>query len=120
MSDAVELLAEIERETAEGYVAAHAITTVYYVVAKAKGREVATMATSDVLRLLTVVPTDAGDFQRALSMDLIDFEDAVQSACALKIGANFVITRNAADFHGAPVTVRSAGEVLAIVRSPAL
>ena len=120
MPDAAALLAEIEREAAEGYVAAHAITTVYYTVAKAKGREVAAMATSDLLRLLTVVPTDAGDFQCALSMSLGDFEDAVQAACALKIGADFVITRNAVDYNGAPVAVRSAGEVLAIVRSALL
>ncbi len=117
LPDAAALLAEIERETTEGYVAAHAITTVYYIVAKAKGREVAAMATSDVLRLLTVVPTDAADFQRALSMSLSDFEDAVQAACAQKIGADFVITRNAVDYHGAPISVRSAGEVLPIVRS---
>jgi hypothetical protein len=46
----------------------HGITTVYDIVAKAKGREVGTMATSNLLQLLTAVPTDAGDFQRALSM----------------------------------------------------
>ena len=120
MPDAAALLAEIERETAEGYVAAHAITTVYYIVAKAKGREIATRATSDLLQLLTVVPADSGDFQRALSMSLGDFEDAVQAACALKIGADFVITRNAVDYNAARVTVRSPGEVPAIVRSASL
>ncbi len=120
VSNAATLLAEIESGTADGYVAAHAVTTVYHIVAKAKGREVATMATSDVLRLLTVVPTDTGDFQRALSMRLGDFEDAVQVACALKIGADFIITRDAADFNGAQISVRSAGEVLAIIRSAPL
>lgn len=75
------------------------------------------MAMSDVLRLLTVVPTDTGDFQRALSMRLGDFEDAVHVACALKIDADFIIARDAADFNGAPITVRSAGEVLALTIS---
>ena len=118
--DAAGLLSEIERKSAAGFVAAHFITTVYYIVAKAKGRAVATTATSDVLGLLTVVPTDGDDFQRALAMNLADFEDAVQAACALKIGADFVVTRNADDYHGTPTMVRSAGEVLAIVRSASL
>jgi len=78
------------------------------------------MATIDLLRLLTVVPTDAGDFQRALSMSLSDFEDAEQAACALKIGADFVVTRSAVNHNGAPVTVRSPGEVPAIVRSASM
>ena len=118
--DAAGLLSEIELESVAGFVAAHSITTVYSIVDKAKGRAVATTATSDVLRLLTVVPTDGNDFQRALAMNLADFEDAVQAACALKIGADFVITRNTDDYHGAPIMFRSAGEVMAIVRSASL
>jgi hypothetical protein len=36
MPDAAALLAEIEREAAEGYVAAHATTTMYNIVAKSQ------------------------------------------------------------------------------------
>jgi predicted nucleic acid-binding protein len=98
-----------------GYVAAHAVTTVHDVVEKGRDRRAATTAVGDLLALLSVVPIGAPELQRALAMGLKDFEDAVQAAACLAIGAEFLVTRNVRDFKGAPVTTRTAGEVLAIL-----
>jgi hypothetical protein len=73
----------------------------------------------DLLQLTGVVPLDAADVQRALAMGLRDYEDAVQAAACLRIGADFLVTRNARDFKGAPVESRSAGEVLAVLAGSA-
>lgn len=113
--DAVALLDAVARGQAAGYVASHAITTVHYVVARARDRQVATAAVSDLLRLLAVVPLETADFQHALVLGLADYEDAVQAAAGLRIGADYVVTRNAQDYRGAPVTPRAAGEVLALL-----
>ena len=113
--DATALLDSIARRQSHGFVAAHAITTIYYLVERAKGHAAATTAVSDVLEILRVVALDGSDFQRALALELQDYEDAVQAAAALKIGARFLVTRNARDFKGAPILPRSAGEVLALL-----
>ena len=42
-------------------------------------------------------------------------EDAVQVAAVLRIGADYLASRNKADFKGAPVQVRSASELLAVL-----
>lgn len=68
-----------------------------------------------ILQLLAVVELGAPEFQRALEVGLRHFEDAVQAAACLKVGAEFLVTRNGRDFKGAPVATRTAGEVLAIL-----
>ena len=112
--DATLLLQRVASATVQGFVAAHAVTTVHYVVQRERGRTAAVTAVSDLLELLDVVPVDAADFQRALALELKDFEDAVQVAACMRVGAAFLVTRNPHDFKGAPVELRSAGEILAM------
>ena len=95
--------------------AAHAVTTIHYLVGKERGRAIASTAVADLLSVLRVVELGVSDFQRALALGLNDYEDAVQAAACLRVGAQFLVTRNPKDFPNAPVTPRSAGEVLALL-----
>lgn len=113
--DAALLLDAIARGAARGYVAGHAVTTLHYVVERERGRAAAVTAVSDVLQILGVVALGSADFQRALALGLEDYEDGVQVAACLQVGAKFLVTRNERDFSGAPVTPRSPREVLALL-----
>ncbi|HEX5830891.1 MAG TPA: PIN domain-containing protein [Gemmatimonadaceae bacterium] len=113
--DVALLLDAISKGKARGCIAGHAVTTVYYVVEKERDRKTAITAVGDVLLLLEVVELGEPEFQRALAMGLRDFEDAVQVAACLKVGAEFLVTRNGKDFKNAPVTTKTAGEVLALL-----
>lgn len=115
VEDATTLLDALARGRGAGYVASHTIPTVYYLVARARDRAAAATATSDLLQLLTVVPLDNAGFQRALGLGLRDFEDGAQAAACLQIGADCLVTRKAGDYAGAPVTLRTAGEALALL-----
>ena len=114
-AEGARVLDAVARQQAHGFVAAHTITTVYYVVQRAAGRMSASTAVSDLLELLTVVPLDGADFQRALALGLRDYEDAVQVAACLKMGADYLVTRNSKDYKGAPVALRTPGELLGIL-----
>ncbi len=113
--DAASLLSAIETGHAVGFVAGHSITTIHYIVARERGRQVAASAVTDVLRILEVAPIERGDFHQALVLGLSDFEDAVQAAAALKVGADFVVTRNGKDLREAPVEARTPAEILALL-----
>ncbi len=115
VSDAAALLSSVEQGGAEGYVAGHTITTIHYLVARASGRPAATKAIADLLRVVRVVPLGDRDFQQALVLGLADFEDAVQAAAALQIGVDYIATRNAADFRGLAIPLRTPGELLPIL-----
>jgi predicted nucleic acid-binding protein len=113
--EAAALLSVVEEGRAEGYVAGHTLPTIHYIVAKQTDRQSAAAAVTDLLRLVQVVPLQNADFHQALILGLADFEDAVQAAAALKIGADYLITRNAKDFRGISVPTRSAGELLPLI-----
>lgn len=112
---AAELLATIETNQAQGFVAAHTLPTVYYIVAKSQARDTATRAMHDLLRLLDVVPVEKQDFYRALSLPLNDFEDAVQAAAAFRIDAEYLVTRNEPDFKGASITTATPSTILSLL-----
>lgn len=114
-AEAAALLAAVEIGRVEGHVAGHTLTTVYYIVAKEKGRADAGRIVTDLLRILRVVPVESVDFHQALVLGLSDFEDAVQAAAGMKVGATYLVTRNPKDFRGAPLDVRSPGEVLTLL-----
>ena len=116
--DAVTLLDAVSGGAAEGYVAGHAIATLYFLVNKANGRVAAVTAVADILSICEVAPMGTQDFQRALALGFADFEDAVQVAAALQTGCTYIVTRNARDFKGSPVQVRTAGELLSLLPPP--
>ena len=64
---------------------------------------------------MNVVAPGTADFQHALALGMSDIEDAVQAVCALAVGADYMVTRNASDFRAAPVVPRTPGEVLALL-----
>ena len=109
------LLSAIESDKAEGFVAPHTLPTIYYVVAQSQDRTIAKTAVTDLLRILDVVPITRADFQRALELSMGDYEDAVQAAAGLKIGAQYLVTRNERDFQAAPVPTADAPTVLALL-----
>ena len=115
--DASRLLDAIGNARLRGFIAGHAVTTVHYIVERERDHTRAATAVSDLLELLDVVSLESADFQRALSLGLRDYEDAVQVAACLKVGASFLVTRNTKDFKGAPVETRSPGEVLALLHA---
>lgn len=114
-ADGVRLFAEIENGRIAGYIAGHTITTVHYVVTKAIGKQAAALVVSDLLRMFEIVPAEKADFHQAVALGLRDFEDAVQAACALKVGADYIATRNEKDFQGLPIPARNASSILALL-----
>jgi predicted nucleic acid-binding protein len=111
--EASRLFAIVASGGAEGYVAGHTITTAHYIVGRAVARQPALTAMADLLRIVEVVPVEKADFMEALGLGFRDFEDAVQAVCALKVGADVIVTRDAADFTGFPIPALPPGAVLA-------
>ena len=107
------MLEFVERGRATGYVAAHSVTTLYHLLAPHRDLATARRKTRLLLRLLEVVPVDEDRRLQALDLPTPDFEDAVQIACAGKTGADLIVTRNAGDFRGTDLAVRSPSELMA-------
>ena len=114
--DAALLLSAVETKKAFGYVAAHTITTAHYVIERTKGGPAAAVGVSDLLRIVEVAPIEKSDLQQALALGFADFEDAVEAVCALKVAANYIVTRNESDFATLSIPAVPPAVVLALLK----
>lgn len=99
------VLAAVDEKRAVGLVAAHSVTTIFYLLSKHLNRRKARAAVVHLLRLVEVAPVGHDVLLQALSLGWDDFEDAVQAAAALGSGATHLVTRNPRDFAGLAIPV---------------
>ena len=103
--ESARVLDAVVREEAVGWVAAHSITTLFYVINRIRNRETAVATLTSLLDIFTVAPVDDPTIRKALAWGWNDFEDAVQMAAAANIGADYLITRNPRDFQAGTIPV---------------
>lgn len=115
--DAAAVLGEVEVGNLEGYLAAHTITTLHFLLTKHLGKARARRALSDLLNLVDLVPVDEDRIRHALAANWADFEDAVQAACAEKEGVDYLVTRNKRDFRKSAIKAVTPAELLALLPS---
>lgn len=97
--------AAIEVGVAKGVLAAHAITTIHYLVRKERGNAKAKDTIAAILRVFGVAAVDETAIRNALALPFGDFEDAVTAATAQTVGCDLIVSRNPRDFRGSPVRV---------------
>ena len=109
------VLDAVVRKEAEGWLAAHSITTLFYVITRLQNRATAVAATTDLLNTFTVATVDDGVIRKALAWGWKDFEDAVQMAAAVQAHVDYLVTRNPRDFKGGLVPVVQPAALLALL-----
>jgi predicted nucleic acid-binding protein len=87
----------------EGYVAAHAVTTLAYLLQRQAGATRSQVILADLLSRLHVAAVTDRTIRTALAGPFRDFEDAVCHAAALEAGAELIVTRNVEDFAAGAV-----------------
>jgi predicted nucleic acid-binding protein len=92
-----------ETGAVEGLVAAHAVTTIYYLSHRALGAARARQIVRAVTRVFGIASVDGPVLQEALGLPCPDFEDAVTAAAAKLAGCDVIVTRDPKGFRGAPV-----------------
>lgn len=113
------LWAAIESQRAEGLLASHAVTTLFYLVQKAKTRQAARHMVERILTVFGVAPVDQAVLRQAIALACPDFEDAVCAAAAHAAECDAVVTRDVKGFRGAPIRVldpKTALAALAVLR----
>lgn len=95
-----------------GVISTLTIPNIVYIMRK----ELDVQSTKEIIEKLqlifTVADLKSGDIKKALSMNFKDFEDALQSACASRIKADYIITRNIKDFKNSKVMAIKPTELL--------
>ena len=101
-SNAIFMLAVDEK--IDGIIGASAITDIYYIVKKEHADTKTTVGIIfDILEIIKPVDILVSDIYHAAKLGFSDFEDAVISAIAQREKADYIITRNTADFSKSAV-----------------
>ncbi|MEI3227635.1 MAG: PIN domain-containing protein [Lachnospiraceae bacterium] len=83
----------------EGFIAVHSIPNLFYILRKSMDSTSLRLFLLGLCNLLTVVCIDETMIISGLqNISFSDFEDCLQSECAEKAGAKYIITRNTKDF----------------------
>ena len=99
------LLAKVETGEVEGYIAAHSVTTLFYLIQKGKSSADARATITNLLQFLKILPVDQTTIEQALNLNFRDFEDAVQMISAVQHKVDCLITRNVKDYQPALLPV---------------
>lgn len=102
---AARLFQQIQQEKIEGYIAAHAIPTIDYILRRELPPQQRRKALIRLLSRIQVAAVDQQVIQEALVSDFKDFEDAVTHAAAVAVKAECVITRDPKCFVNSTIPI---------------
>jgi hypothetical protein len=72
---------------------------------------------TDILQILNLVDTKAQDIWTAVGLGISDFEDTIVAAVAHSENADYIVTRNCADFVNSPVPAISPADFLKFMKN---
>lgn len=110
-----ELWTIAEERRIEAMLAAHAITTIHYVVRKQLGGTVADTVVSQLLKVILIAEVNQQVIEEASAMGLPDFEDAVTACAARYAGCDLIITRDPSGFRHSQVPSLAPEAALALL-----
>jgi hypothetical protein len=117
LTDSIAVLGWAEQHPGAGWIAWHSLSNVHYLGRRLRGDEAIRDFLREILGFLEVPATDQAMARRALDLPMGDFEDALQSMCALTARADLLVTRNLADYRRSPVSAVTPKEFLRRVRA---
>ena len=89
----------------EGVVSSLSIANIIYILRKKLNKEDVCKIVDMLSMILTIVDLKQNDLKNAAEFDYSDYEDAIQIVTAIRVRADYIITRNIKDFKNCPVEV---------------
>jgi predicted nucleic acid-binding protein len=100
LADAQRLWSLAEHRQFQAVVSSVSFLNIYYIVRRTTSRADADRALRGMRAVFQVAAVDREIIDQAIDARAIDFEDAVQHACAVRVGALCIVTRDEAHFAG--------------------
>jgi predicted nucleic acid-binding protein len=107
---------EIETGAVEGWLSAHAVTTIHYLLARRSGALKAKQVIISLLSVFKVAAVDDGVIREALLLAGNDFEDGVTAAAARQARCHYIVTRDPKSFRDSTVEALPPERLLPLLR----
>ena len=112
VEDASKIFKFCEVNKIEGYISALSVPNIVYILRKELDAEKTKEILEQLSLIFKIADLKADDLKKAANLMFNDYEDALQSACASSIKANYIITRNIKDFASSKVAAIKPSELL--------
>lgn len=109
-SEKIIKLCEIKKIT--GYLSALSVSNIVYIMRKELDAEKIKDILEKLSLIFTITDLKVDDLQKAANMEFKDYEDALQSASAIRVEADYIVTRNIKDFTKSKVIAIKPAELL--------
>lgn len=103
-------LCEVKKLT--GYISALSITNIVYIMRKELDEEKIKEVIEKLSLVFDIVDLKGDDLKKAATYNFSDYEDAVQSCQAMRIKADYIVTRNIKDYKNSKVMAIKPTELL--------
>ena len=110
--DSAKIFKLCEVKKISGVISALSIPNIMYILRKELDADKTREILDSLMLIFSVADLKADDLKKAADMRFMDYEDAIQSACATRIKANYIVTRNIKDFSESKVTAIKPAELL--------
>lgn len=110
--DAAKIFKLCEVKKISGVISALSIPNIMYILRKELDADKTREILDSLMLIFSVADLKADDLKKAADMRFKDYEDAIQSACATRIKANYIVTRNIKDFSESKVMAIKSTELL--------
>ena len=104
-----------ETKKLEGYLSAISIPNIAYILRKELSIEKLKTIIVKLNIIFSIIELKYNDLILATDLDFKDYEDALQSVCAKRINADYIVTRNTKDFKNSPIKAITPEELLKII-----
>lgn len=110
-----EILSLCIRSEIEGYVSAHSLCDIFYILRKDMTISERLSLIANICKYMSVISEKQDDFEAiAGDPEAKDLEDGLQMLCAKNYRLDYIITRNVKDFSGSPVKAIEPCDFLAL------
>lgn len=116
VNDASLLFRYCELGQVDGYISALTVPNIVYVMRRELARDKIRQLLETLAGIFTVSELRETDLLNAAKTDIDDYEDSIQSVCASRIKADFIVTRNLKDYKNSRVPAISPSELLERLR----
>jgi len=99
----------------EAFLTANSITDIVYILRKKYDKEKIQSAVSELMKFIKVVSVTLKDISKAFNFLFTDYEDALQTQCAIKIKVDYIVTRNIKDFKSGHIKAITPDEFIKLL-----
>ena len=99
-----------------GYLAAHSIPNLFYILRKAYSQKERRKFIKNLCDIFRISDLNAEKIMAAAeNEDFSDFEDCLQEECAVEVMADYIVTRNPGDYKTSRIKVIEPGEFVELL-----